>query len=81
MTGNKTHEQQLRIIEEQENTKNADDDFDTEAELGKSNAERETFRKGSDLRSKPSGIVDSDDRNIIRGENQEGPHHKNRADE
>lgn len=70
MAGNKTHEQQLRIIEERENTKNADKDFDAEADLRKSKAERDAFRKGAALRSDPPDIADRDDRNIIRGENQ-----------
>jgi hypothetical protein len=81
MAGNKTHEQQLRIIEKRENTKNAGKDFDAEADLRKSEAEREAFRKGAKLRSNPPDIADRDDRNIIRGENQESSHHKKRADE
>jgi hypothetical protein len=81
MAGSKTHDQQLRVIEERENTKNADKDFDAEAELEKSKAEREAFRKGADLRSDPEDIADPDDRNIIRGENQESSHHKKRVDD
>jgi hypothetical protein len=81
MAGKQTHEQQLRIIEERENTKNADKDFDAEADLRKSKAEREAFRKGATLRPDPPDVADRDDRNIIRGENQESSHHKNRADD
>jgi hypothetical protein len=81
MTGRKTHEQQVRVIEERENTKNAGKDFDAEAELKKSKQEREAYRKGSDLRTDAPNLVDPDDRNMLRGENQESEHHKRRADD
>jgi hypothetical protein len=81
MTGHKTHEQQMRIIEKRENTKNAGKDFDAEADLKRSAAEREALRKGSEIRSETPDLVDPDDRNILRGENQESVHHKNRPDD
>lgn len=41
MAGNKTHKQQIRIIEERVNTKNADDDFDVREDLKRSDEEEE----------------------------------------
>ncbi|RUV38516.1 hypothetical protein [Mesorhizobium sp. M7A.F.Ca.MR.148.00.0.0] len=81
MTGRKTHDQQIRIIEERENTRNAGKDFDSEADLKRSAAEREALRKGSDMRTDTPDLVDPDDRNILRGKNQESVHHKNRPDD
>jgi hypothetical protein len=81
MTGHKTHEQQMRIIEKRENTKNAGKDFDAEADLKRSAAEHEALRKGSEIRSETPDLVDPDDRNILRGEHQESVHHKNRPDD
>jgi hypothetical protein len=81
MTGRKTHEQQVRIIEERENTRNAGKDFNAEAELKKSKQERESYRKGANLRTDAPNLVDPDDRNMLRGENQESEHHKERADD
>jgi hypothetical protein len=78
MTGRKTHEQQMRIIEKREN---AGKDFDAEADLKRSAAEREALRKGSEIRSEAPDLVDPDDRNILRGRNQESVHHKNRPDD
>ncbi|WP_027168588.1 hypothetical protein [Mesorhizobium sp. WSM3224] len=79
MTGRRTHEQQMRIIEERENTKNAPKEFDAKAELNQSAAEREARRKDSDLKSDVPDLVDPDDRNILRGKNQESAHNKNRG--
>ncbi|MER8630796.1 hypothetical protein NKH55_13630 [Mesorhizobium opportunistum] len=81
MAGNKTHEQQLRILEKHENTRNADKDFNAKGDLKKSGREREAYRKGADLKPDMPDIADRDDRNIIRGENQESGHHKRRADD
>jgi hypothetical protein len=81
MAGTKTREQQLKIIEERENTKNAGEDFDAEAELKTSKQEREAYRKGAKLRTDAPNLVDPDDRNMLRGENQESGHHKRRADD
>ncbi|AZO28707.1 MULTISPECIES: hypothetical protein [unclassified Mesorhizobium] len=79
MTGRKTHDQQTRVIEERENTKNAPKEFDAKAELKRSIAEREARRKGSNLRSGAPNLVDPDDRNILRGKNQESEHNKHRG--
>jgi hypothetical protein len=81
MAGTRTREQQVKIIEERENTKNAGQDFDAEAELKKSAKEREAYRKGADLRTDAPNLVDPDDRDMLRGENQESQHHKKRADD
>ncbi|AEH90896.1 hypothetical protein [Mesorhizobium opportunistum] len=79
MTGRRIREQQMRIIEERENTKNAPKEFDAEADLKQSAAEREARRKGSDIRSDPPDLVDPDDRNILRSKNQESAHNNNRG--
>lgn len=79
MTGKKTHDQQLRIIEERVNTANADKDFDAEAELKRSRQEREARRQGANLRDEGVELTDPDDRQMIRGTNQESEHHKRRA--
>ncbi|RWP80768.1 hypothetical protein [Mesorhizobium sp.] len=81
MAGRRTHEQQLRIIEKRENTKGADKDFDAEADLKRSPEEREALRKGSEIRPDTPDLVDPDDRNILRGRNQESVQHKNRPDD
>jgi hypothetical protein len=81
MAGTRTREQQVKIIEERENTKNAGEDFDAKAELKKSAQEREAYRKGADLRTDAPNLVDPDDRDMLRGENQESQHHKKRADD
>ena len=41
MAGPKTHKQQIRIIEERVNTRNAGDDFQTEADLKRAELEEE----------------------------------------
>ena len=81
MAGNKTHDQQIRILEGRVNTKNAGDDFDAEADLKMSPDERAARRKGADLRTDQRDLVDPDDRNILRGEHQESRHHKERQDD
>ena len=50
-------------------------------QLKKSKQEREAYRKGSDLRTDAQNLADPDDRNMLRGENQESEHHKRRADD
>lgn len=80
MAGPKTHEQQLRIIEKRENTANAGEDFNAEEELKRSKHEREARRGGEDLRDEGVELTDKDDRQMIRGENQESAHHKRRQD-
>lgn len=81
MAGKKTHEQQLRVIERRENTRNADENFDAEAELKMSKEQREARRKGQGLRSGVVDLSDPDDRNMVRGEHQESRHHKERSDD
>jgi hypothetical protein len=78
MAGPKTHEQQLRIIEKRENTSNAGDDFNAEDELKRSKQEREAHRGGAELRDEGVELTDKDDRQMIRGEDQESEHHKRR---
>lgn len=79
MTGRKTHDQQVRIIEERVNTKNAGEDFDATAELKRSEQERRARRDSSSLAPADVELTDPDDREMIRGENQESPHHKRPA--
>ena len=81
MAGPKTHQQQLRIIEKRVNTENADDDFNAESDLKKSSQEREGESGGAMLRSGDVVLSDADDREMIRGVNQESEHHKRRADD
>lgn len=80
MAGPKTHEQQLRIIEKREKTANAGDDFDAEEELKRTKQERDARRDGDKLRDEGVDLTDKDDRQIIRGLNQESSHHKRRSD-
>jgi hypothetical protein len=80
MAGKKTYEQQLRIIEKRVNTSNAGDDFNAEEELKRSKQEREAHRGGANLRDEGIELTDKDDRQMIRGDNQESEHHKRRAD-
>lgn len=80
MAGSKTHEQQLRIIEKRVDTSNAGDEFDAEADLKRSDQEREARREGATLRDNGVELTDRDDRQMIRGENQESEHHKRRQD-
>ncbi|ESW91869.1 MULTISPECIES: hypothetical protein [unclassified Mesorhizobium] len=81
MAGRKTHEQQLRIIEKRENSSNAGDDFNAEDELKRSKQEREARQDGANLRDEGVELTDKDDRQMIRGENQESEHHKRRQDD
>lgn len=81
MAGRKTREQQLNIIEERENTKNADDEFDAGADLQRPRATREAFRAGRDLKAENTPPPGTDDRSITRGVNQEGRHHKRQGQE
>ncbi|ANL64911.1 hypothetical protein AMC82_CH01220 [Rhizobium phaseoli] len=74
MTGKKTHEQQLRVIEKREKTANADEDFDAAGDLQRNVPARQAHRKGNDL--KPDPDAGNDDRSIMRGRNQESGHKK-----
>jgi ABC-type transporter lipoprotein component MlaA len=74
MTGKKTHEQQLRIIEKREKTANADEALDAAADLHRNEQAREAYRKGGDL--KVTRDTRSEDRNMVRDLNQESGHKK-----
>jgi len=76
MQGNKTHQQQRNIIEKRENTANADENFDARADLNRSEAAREAFRKGDNLNMRTAEVSMTDDPSIVRGANQESEHHK-----
>lgn len=79
MAGRKTHDQQLRIIEERVNTKNANKDFNAEEELKRSKPERDAYRGGAKLRGETEEFTDANDRQMMRGESQESEHHKRRV--
>ncbi|ANK90711.1 MULTISPECIES: hypothetical protein [Rhizobium] len=74
MTGKKTHEQQLRVIEKREKTANAGKDFDAKADLQRNEQAKEAYRKGNDLKADPD--PHNDDRAMMRGRNQESEHKK-----
>jgi hypothetical protein len=74
MQSRKTHDQQMRIIEKRVNTANAGPDFDVEADLKRSDAARKAFQQGENLKPGPESLTE--DRGMIRGENQESAHHK-----
>jgi hypothetical protein len=74
MQSRKTHDQQIRIIEKRVNTANAGPDFDVQADLKRPDAARKAFEQGGDLKPGPESLTE--DRGIIRGENQESAHHK-----
>ncbi|MDB5552691.1 MAG: hypothetical protein JWL86_2675 [Rhizobium sp.] len=73
MQSNKTHEQQMRIIEKRVNTANAGPDFDIETDLKRSDAAKRAFQKGENLELGPDV---TENRGMIRGGNQESAHHK-----
>ncbi len=79
MQGKKTHQQQRNIIEKRVNTANAPDDFDAEADLHRSEAARDAFRRGEDLDMRAADVSMNDDPSIIRGRNQESEHHKGKG--
>jgi len=76
MQGKKTHQQQRNIIEKRENTANAGKDFDASADLHRSEAAREAFRRGDDLNMRAADRSMNDDPSIVRGRNQESEHRK-----
>jgi hypothetical protein len=81
MAGDKTHEQQQAIIEKRVNTKNADENFNAEADLKMSAKEKAARDRGRDLDTHhEAGTTDPDDRSILRGMHQESEHNKKRAD-
>lgn len=77
MQGNKTHQQQRNIIEKRVDTSNAGDDFDARANLDRSDAARDAYRKGDDLSMRSAELsLNDDDPAIVRGVNQESQHRK-----
>ncbi len=74
MVGRKTHDQQQRIINRKENTQGGGDKFPAEEDLKASKRLREARAKGDDL-ARPADLVDPDDRNMVRGRNQESRGH------
>lgn len=81
MAGNETHEQQLRIIEKREKTSNAGDDLPAEEDLKRSKEERQAQQRKANVKAPQRDLTDPDDRNMLRGVNQESRHHKERADD
>lgn len=74
MTGKKTHEQQIAIIEERVNTKNADKDFDPQPDLERAEAGVPPLPP---LATKSaSDPCRPDDRPPHRGLNRESEHNK-----
>ena len=71
MVGRKTHEQQQRIINKQENTKGGGDAFPAEDDLQATKGLRDAKAKGGKLAKPVDGLSDPDDRNMVRGRNQE----------
>lgn len=74
MQAKKTHEQQLKIIEKREDTSNADRDFDVKSDLARNEAAKKALAEGTALRGDLKDITN--DRGMIRGQNQESQHHK-----
>lgn len=70
MVGRKTREQQKRIINRQENPETASEASLEEDLTGSDNA-RKAREKGRTLTAPQEDLVDPDDRNILRGRNQE----------
>ncbi|TJV70155.1 MAG: hypothetical protein E5X76_21135 [Mesorhizobium sp.] len=80
MAGKTTHDQQQRMMEERVNTKNAGKDFNAREELKRPGQERAARAKGSALKPSERDLIDPDDRQMLRGENQESAHRKRRGD-
>ena len=68
-----------QVVDQPLNRKDDGEDF--EADLSRSDEEREARRKGESLSTDAASPVDPDDRQIIRGVNQEDRHHKRRLDD
>lgn len=81
LPGAKTHEQQIAIIEKRVDTSNGGKAFDAEADLKMLPEEHAAVLRGQTLDASHAPLSDADDREMIRGENQESVHHKNRADD
>lgn len=81
LPGDKTHALQQDIISGRVNTKNGDADFDAEADLTMPPEEHAAVLRGETLDTKREPLVDADDRQMLRGENQRSEHEKKRADD
>ncbi len=77
MTGKKTHEQPIAIIEERVNTKNADKDFDPRPDLER--AERGAAPPSPRGTKSASAVERPDEHPAHRGLNQESQHNKKRG--
>lgn len=75
MVGQKTHEQQQRIIKRQENTRGGGDAFPAEEDLKSSKNARDAKAKGAKLATPAADLVDPDDRSMLRGRDQESRRH------
>jgi hypothetical protein len=71
MVGQKTRDQQQRVIKGQENTKGGGNDFPAEDDLSASKELRDAKLKGNTINTPVSDLSDPDDRSIVRGRNQE----------
>lgn len=71
MVGQKTHEQQQRIINKQEKTKGGGRGFPAKEDLGTSKDLRDAKAKGESLKKPENELSDPDNRSMVRGRNQE----------
>ena len=71
MVGKKTHDQQQRVIKGQEKTKGGGADFPAQEDLKSSKGLRDAKAKGDKLAEPMKDLSDADDRNMVRGRNQE----------
>ena len=71
MTGRKTHEQQQRVIKGEEETKGGGSRFPAEEDLKASKGLRKAKAGSDNLAAPAANLADPDDRNILRGRNQE----------
>lgn len=74
MQAKKTHEQQLKIIEKREDTRNAGSDFDMKGDLARGEAAKTALAEGAALRT---GMKDlASDRGMIPERNRESQYNK-----
>ncbi len=81
LAGDKTHALQQDIIAGRVNTKNGGAEFDAEADLKMPPEEHAAVLRGENLDADRRSLVDVDDREMLRGENQESEHNKKRTDD
>lgn len=77
--GDKTHDQQIAIIEKRVNTENGGAGFDAEADLAMPPEEHAARLRGESLQAGREPPEDADDREMIRGENQQSAHGRKHA--